>query len=119
MLNKKENAVMTFLFSQCKKNGACLLTEQEIILGVSHKVKLSESALKNTVESLAQDGYVDVVYSDKNGEKVLVIKLLNRGNSYPREKVQQARNVKFKIFWTVVGAGISFILGKILLYIFK
>lgn len=110
---------MSFLFSQCKKNGACLITEQEIILGVSHKIKISESTLKNTVESLMQDGYVDVVYSDKNGEKVLVVKLLSRGNSFPREKVLQARNVKFKIFWAVIGAGISFILGKILLYVFK
>ncbi len=119
MLSKKENAVMSFLFSQCKNKGDCLISEQEIIIGVSHKVKLGENDLKKTMESLFQDGYIDFVYSDRKGEKMLVVKLLSRGNSYPRERVQQYRNVKFKIFWAVIGAGISFILGKILLYVFK
>lgn len=119
MLNKKENAVMGYLYSKCKSSGDCLVSEQEIIVALSHKLKLNEKTLNSTLESLRLDGYIDLIYSDRKGERVIVVSLLSKGASYPREKIQRTRQLRFKITWAVIGAVVSFVLGRILIHVFK
>ena len=118
MLTRKEKIIMDFLFLKCAKNGNCLISVQEIMLSVAHQIKFKEESVKEIIFSLQQEGYFDIIYTDRQGESVLVITLLAKGKGYLREKVQDKRQIKFKIVLAFIGAILSFIVGKILYYIF-
>ena len=118
MLTLSEKLVMEFLFSKCQNNGNCLTSLQEIIISLSQKKKFTESKLKDILFSLQQEDYFDIIYSDRRGESVMVITLHAKGKGYPREKIQNNRQLKYKIIFAFLGAILSFIVGKILYLIF-
>lgn len=118
MLTYQEKLVMEYLFKKCAKSGNCLISLQEIILSLSHKKKFTEARLKDILFSLQQEDYFDIIYSDRQGESVMVITLHLKGKGYPREKIQNNRQIKYKILLAFLGAILSFIVGKILYLIF-
>ena len=118
MLTKSEKAVMGYIYQKCQNKKSCLTSFQEIILSLSHKLKLTESKVKEIVKSLEQDDYFDLIYTNKNGEQILVITLHPKGIAYPREVVQSSRQLKYKIILATFGAVLSFVIGKILYLVF-
>ncbi len=118
MLNSQEKLVMDYIYSRCKNTGNCLVSLQEVLVGVTNKKKVTESKLKDILFSLQQDDYFDIIYSDRQGESVMVITLHSKGKAYPREKIQNSRQIKFRILLAFTGAVLSFIVGKILYLIF-
>ena len=118
MLTLQEKIVMEYLFKKCEKTGNCLVTLQEIIVSISHKKKFTQGKIKDILFSLQQEDYFDIIYSDRQGESVMVITLHAKGKGYPREKVQNNRQLKYKIIFAFLGAILSFIVGKILYLIF-
>ena len=119
MLNKGERVVIEYVYSKCKQTGDCLISEQEILVEISHKIKLTSAKLKEILKVLSLEEYIDITYTDRRGEEVLVILLKPRGKAYPREKIQIKRQIKQKILLAIGGALLSFVVGKILLIIFS
>ncbi len=117
MLNKTEKAVMEFLYNK-SQGGSCLTSFQEIVVSLSHKVKLTEGKLKEIISSLEQDDYLDVIYSDRHGEPVICVTLHLKGKAFPREQVQSSRVIKYKLILASVGGVLSFIIGRILYLVF-
>ncbi len=109
---------MEFLYRKCREKNGCLTSFQEIIISLSHKIKLTQTKLKEVMLSLEQDDYFDMIYSDRHGEQVLVITLHLKGKAFPRELVQSGRQLKYKLILASLGAVFSFIIGRILYLIF-
>jgi DNA-binding MarR family transcriptional regulator len=118
MLTKTEKAVMEFLYHKCREKNSCLTSFQEIILSLSHKIKITQAKLKEVMHSLEQDDYFDLILTERHGEEVIVVTLHLKGKAYPREVVQSGRQVKYKLILASIGAVLSFIIGKILYLIF-
>jgi len=109
---------MDYLFNKSNKTGSCLFTLQEIIVSLSHKKKFTETKLKEIIFSLQQDDYFDIIYTDRQGESVMVLSLHSKGRGYLREKIQDSRQTKYKLFFAFLGAVFSFIIGRIFYLIF-
>ncbi len=109
---------MDYLYHKCRNKNSCLTSFQEIILTLSHKIKLTQAKLKEVMHSLEQDDYFDMIFSDRHGEEVIVITLHLKGKAFPREVVQSGRQVKYKLLLASLGAVLSFVIGRILYLIF-
>ena len=85
MLSKTENRVMGVLFSECKDKSALLISPTDLIKITGEK-GLTESKLDKILEDLYMDGYFDLVYSDRRGERVYCITLTERGKGICADK---------------------------------
>ncbi len=117
MLNKTENKVMAALIKICKDKTSSLVSPMDLLSVVGRK-DFSLSALERVMNDLAADGYFDLVYSDRHGERVYCITFLNKGKSYERNLLTFRRNLVFRLALTVVLAIVSFLIGLILKAIF-
>ena len=80
-------------------------------------VMLGFGACEN-MDDLYKDGYFDLIYSDRHGERVYCITLLNKGKAFFRGKKIFKRNLLFRVLVTLLLAVLSFITGLILKAIF-
>jgi DNA-binding MarR family transcriptional regulator len=120
MLNRKEKLVMSYLYDVCIANGGkCLLSIEEIINNLYSKVDLTEDKVQEIVKNLAFDDYIEVVDSDKKGERVYCITLTEHGQAFVRENNNTKRNTRMLIIRTVLLAVLSFVVGVILKAIFS
>jgi hypothetical protein len=117
MLNKTESKVMGVLFNECKQRSALLISPLDLIK-ISGEKGLTESKLDRIMNDLFMDGYFDLIYSDRHGERVYCVTLTEKGKGYSRGKKVMRRNLLFRLCLTVGLALLSFIIGLILKAIF-
>lgn len=117
MLNKTEKAVMDVVFNSCGLNGACIISEEEIKLKLKDK-KIDGRKIKSTLNSLSLDKYFDLLLCDRHGEEVYCINLLTKGYSFKRETEQEKRSFVYKILLAVLTGAITYIVGKLLFWMF-
>lgn len=117
MLSKTESKVMTALCKMCKDKNSTLISPLDLISIVGDK-SFSQTALDQVMDDLSSDGYFDLIYSDRRGEKVYCITLLERGKGYTRGVKVFKRNLLFRLGLTVALAIVSFLIGLILKAIF-
>lgn len=118
MLSRNENKVMSVLFNECKDKNALLISPTDL-LKLSGAGVLTLTELERVVTDLHSDGYFDLVYSDRRGEKVYCICLTNKGKGYLRNQKVIKRNLIFRLFISIGFAFLSFIIGLILKAVFK
>lgn len=118
MLSKSENAVMKVIYSLCDGCDGCLISPIEILSLLPSKTKYSTEKIDNILQSLMTDGYFDIIYSERKGEKMYVINLKERGVMFQRNEKQKQREIVFKIFLAFIGATATFIFGLILKTLF-
>ena len=118
MLNRKEKAVMQFIYNQCLEKESCLISFTSLFNAVNQKKQISESELSKILTELEYDDYFDAIYSDKKGEKFIFITMHNKGKGFLRELKQIKRTLYFRIALSLGGAVLAFILTKILVKIF-
>lgn len=116
MLSKTENRVMAAIYAQCRDKKSLLISPADLLQLAGGNITLTE--VEKIVADLATDGYFDLVYSDRHGETVYCLTLLERGMAYQREILQRRRNVIFRIGLSVALAVFSFIIGLILKAVF-
>ncbi len=116
MLNRLENRVMSAIYFKCKSKNAVLIEKSSLapIAGENGEEKLDK-----IVNDLYVDGFFDLIYTERQGEKVYCITLTEKGKGYPREAKLVRRTLTFKLIVSVGFAIFSFILGLILKAIFK
>ena len=118
MLNKKENEVMSAVFSACEGDGLCLISPKELLALLPAKRKYTEETLDNILHELALDDYFQLLSTQKKGEKTYVISLHASGLAFKRNSSQERRTAIFKIAWAVASAVIAFLVGLLLKEIF-
>ncbi len=116
MLSRSENKVMGAIYAKCRNKKAVLI-EQATLL--SEQGGLSEERLDKIVNDLYVDGFYDLVYTDRHGERVYCITLTEKGKGYPREAKLIRRTLTFRLIVSVGFAVFSFVLGLILKAIFS
>lgn len=117
MLSKTENRIMCYISSEAKTKDSLLLNPTDVLSRLGLK-GVSVSQLEGCLEGLSADGYFDLIYSDRHGERVYCILVTNRGKHFERNGQQIKRNLLFKLVLTVSFAILSFIIGLILKAIF-
>ena len=117
MLTKTESKVMDAVFSRCEGKVSELISPVDLCRMAGGSVSLSN--LENTLSALSQDGYFDMIYSDRHGETVYCITLTEKGKAHKRNKKVFKRNLIFRLGLTIVLAIVSFVIGIILKAVFK
>lgn len=95
-----------------------LLVSPVDIVKISAVKGLSVDGVEKVVTALSQDGYFDLVYSDRHGERVYCITLTEKGKGFRRDQLLIKRTVIFRLCLSVGLACLSFIIGLILKAIF-
>lgn len=108
---------MEVIFNKCGLNGACIISEEEIKLRLKDK-KIDGRKIKSTLNSLSLDKYFDLLLCDRRGEEVYCINLLTKGYSFKRESEQEKRTFVYKILLAVVTGAVTYLVGKLLFFIF-
>ena len=117
MLSRTENKVMEILIKCCENKQAVLISPTDLKNMVSIK-NLTDSQLEKIINDLHVDGYFDLVYSDRRGEPVYCITILEKGKGYFRNLKVMQRTLLFRLAITVILAIISFLIGLVLKAIF-
>lgn len=119
MLNKNENMVMAAVYSLCDGTEGCLVSPIDILSVLPAKHRLNCERLEEILTALQCDGYFDLIFSERKGEKMYVINLKESGFAYKRNARQKQRDITFRIFLAFIGAFATFIFGLILRGIFN
>ena len=119
MLSRCENDVMRAVYSLCDGTDGCLISPLDIISVLPAGRKYSAERLDDALGALQTDGYLDVISSERKGEKMYVISLKESGLAYKRNEQQRRRDVIYKIALAMLGAVVTFVFGLILKAIFK
>lgn len=118
MLNKRETAVMSAVYSLCDGSDGCLISALDILSVLPAKKKISPAGIDDILNDLKCDGYFDLIVSERMGEKMYVIHLKENGQSFRRAATQKRRDIAFKLLLALIGAIATFIFGLIIKGIF-
>ncbi|MCM1546464.1 MAG: hypothetical protein NC033_05450 [Clostridiales bacterium] len=118
MLNRCENEVMSAVYCLCDGTDGCLISPLDIMSILPAGRKYSVQRLDDALLSLQSDGYLNVIPSERKGEKMYVISLKESGLSFKRTQKQKRLDVINKIALAFVGAVATFVFGLILKAIF-
>ncbi len=119
MLKKGEELVLKVILDNAYNNESCLISKESIIAFASKTDLVNENNVENILSTLYSNDYIDLLLSNKKGEKLYCITLLKRGKSYKEEKRREIKLVRNKILLAVIGALISFVVGRILVALFN
>ena len=117
MLESAKKKILAFLTKLCKERQSVLISPIDLLNNLSN-IKISQEELEKKVIELSNEGYFDLVYSDRRGEKVYCITLLEKGKSYFRKERIERQNLVKRLFLTIGFAVVSFLVGVILKKIF-
>ena len=118
MLSKLEDKVMLAVRKACLDKNSCLVSPKEIISALDLNGQISQKSIEDILLSLSYDGYFDLIYSDRKGERIYCITLNEKGFAYQRQKQVIKRNLRYKLIVTVAFAVLSFVIGVILRKVF-
>lgn len=118
MLNRCENDVMRAVFCLCDGTDGCLISPMDIMSILPSGRKYTYERLDDALYELQTDGYLDVISSERKGEKMYVISLKENGLNYKRKEKQKRQDILYKIFLGLIGATATFIFGLILKAVF-
>ena len=119
MLSRKEKELMKYILKASGNKDTCLLAPLDIIHGLEPKYNVSQIELQGLLDGLAQENYIGLVNSDKNGELIYCISILPKGKSFHREQHNIKKSVVRTILKTVLLAILSFVVTLILKAIFS
>lgn len=117
-MNRCENDVMSAVYCLCDGTDGCLISPLDIMSILPARRKYSVQRLDDALFSLQSDGYLDVIPSERKGEKMYVIALKENGLAFKRNQKQKRLDVINKILLAFVGAVATFVFGLILKAIF-
>ena len=117
MLEKDKKKILSFLTHLCKDKQAVLISPADLLKNVNFN-QLGQEELEIKMVELSNEGYVDLVYSDRRGEKVYCITLLEKGKNYLKKERIERQNLIKRFFLTIGFAVLSFWVGVILKKIF-
>ncbi len=118
MLKKKEEMVLKIIKDNAYKGESIIISPSSIVAFVGNEELVSEQNVEEILKTLSTNDYIDLLISDKKGQKFYCITLLKRGKNYEHEKKLEISAIRSRILLAVVCAIVSFLVGRILLAIF-
>ena len=118
VLSRREHEVMDAVFSLCQKKGVCVVSPSELVSLLPKNKGYTEEKLESILTELALDNYFQLLFSERQGEKMFVISLTSTGQAYKRSDLQRRRDSLRKIAWAIGSAVIAFLVGVLLKRIF-
>ena len=118
MLSRKEKIIMHYILSASSGKSTCLLSPLDLQHALEPRYSTNNIEVQALLEGLAQENYINLVNSDKNGELIYCITILQKGKSFNREQKNIKKSWSTAIIRTVLLAILSFIVGLILKMIF-
>lgn len=118
-LNRRENEVMNAVYELSGGKERFLISLSELRAVLPAKGKYDEAALARFLQSLALDGYFELIESVRKGEPVYVIHMREAGLSFRRQDSQRKRSVCFRVGLAALGAVVTFLVGLLLRAIFR
>jgi outer membrane protein assembly factor BamA len=115
MLNKKTKALMKVVYNKAiVKDGNCLVSEMDLLSNIPYKTDFNREDLAPSMKSLSNEGYFEVIETEKNGDTYYCITLQQAGYDFSRQIAAEKRQIKMKIILTVAGVILAFFLKQIL-----
>lgn len=116
MLNKREKLVMKVIYYEAVKrdDGVGLLAPIDILKRMPYTQEINLDKVDRIIEELALDDYFEVDAVEKKGEKLLCFTLHQKGHAFYREILSEKRAVYRKIYLTIAGVLLSFLLKLII-----
>lgn len=105
---------MSAVFSLCDGTEGCLVSPADILSVMPSKRQVDADELDAILNTLHCNGFFDLIYSERKGEKMYVISLKESGFAWKRTAKQKQRDITYKIFLAFLGALATFIFGLIL-----
>ncbi len=118
MLSKKEKIIMYYILKESSGKSTCLLAPLDLQHCLEPKYNANNVEIQSILDGLAQENYINLVNSDKNGELIYCITILDKGKAFNREQKNIKKSWSAAIFKTVVLAIISFLVGLLLKALF-
>lgn len=118
MLNKIDKKVMNYIYQKSANKGTCLISPQELISSLD-EIVISPEQLKETLNHLQLDNYLEYVISNTKGKQMYCFNLKQKGEAFLREQENIKKTNTKLIIRTVLLAILSFIVGFVLKTIFK
>lgn len=119
MLKRCDRDVMSAIYCLCDGSDGCLISPVDIMSVLPSNRRYSVDRVDDSLNTLKADGYLDVICSERKGEKMYVISLKESGLNFKQEAKKKRQDVLYKIFLALVGATATFVFGAILKAIFK
>ncbi len=113
-LNKREDAVMNAVFTLSAGRERLIAAPYDILALLPPKLKFDEEKLERVLRDLGLDGYFELIFSDRKGERVYVLHLTSRGLNFRRQDRQLKRSVWFRWGVAAIGAVITALIGMLL-----
>ena len=113
-LSKRENAVMGAVFSLSQGKQRFLVSPCEILAILPAKSKFDEETLERVLRSLEIDGYFELVFSDRKGEKTYCIHMREAGLAFRRMDVHRRRSAALRLLFAAVCGVLSAAVGLII-----
>lgn len=120
MLNKKTKALMKVIYTKAiEKEGVCLVNQVELLAAIPYKMEFHYTELDPAMKSLSNEGYFEVIETQKHGDKYYCITLQQAGYDFSRQIASEKRAIQLKIILTVGGVIAAFFLKRIIEAIFN
>ena len=113
-LNRRENAIMNAVFTLSGGKERFLVCPYEILAMLPAKSGYDEEKVERILRSLELDGYLDLVASERKGEKTYVVHMREAGLAFRRNDMQRRRKLYFKLAVTVACGVLSAVIGILL-----
>ena len=118
-LSRREDAVMNAVLVLSAGRERLIAAPYDILALLPPKLKFDEEKLERVLRDLGLDGYFELIFSDRKGERVYVLHLSSRGLNYKRQDRQLRRSVWFRWGVAAIGAVITALIGMLLRLIFR
>lgn len=118
MLSRKEKIIMHYILAESSGKTTCLLSPLDLQHSLEPKYNANNLEIQAILEGLAQENYITLVNSDKNGELIYCITILDKGKAFNREQKNIKRSSANAIIRTIILAILSFVISLILKAIF-
>ena len=118
MMHFYKTRILKSITLLCKNGASCLVFPNQLICHAGLKGQISVETLNDILSTLEQNDFLDVVYTDKQGNTIYCITLHEKGKNYKINKRTRTKSLLNRIVITVFLAVISFLVGLILKSIF-
>lgn len=118
-MNTYEKDVMSAVYCLCDGTDGCLISPLDILNLLPRHKRYTLEKVESTLLSLQKGDYLDLIFSERKGERMYVLSLKANGVAYKNRYTQKRKELTNKILTAFIGAFATFIFGVILKAIFK
>ncbi len=113
-LSKRENEVMGAVFSLSEGKERFLVSPYELLAVLPGRSNFDEEKLERALRALELDGYFELVFTDRKGEKTYCVHMREAGLAYRRQEILRRRSLSARLMLAAVCGILSAMLGILL-----